>query len=251
MQNFTKYITEVKLRSFYLMISFFILFLTCYCFQIELLYILLRSFLNLNHRFISTNVTEILTSIIYLCFLISCLFLIPNILYQWWCFQKPSKYRWETNTTLFLFLSSLFLTELSWIYFWIIPKLSAFFTSYQIVIYKDVINSSHIIKNNISNIVEISPKLDTIINYNLYFYIFIFCILQIPLIFTICYQYQLIHCTQLSESRKILFFFIILISAFLSPPDLFNQLFCTIFLSCMIEFCILIGYFIETINKYK
>lgn len=258
MQNFVKHITEVKLRCFYIVFSFFCTFLTCYYFQIELLYLLIRPFLILNHKFLSTDVTEILTSLIYLCFIVSCILLIPFLLYQWWCFQKPSKYQWEIHSYIYIFLLILFCFELFCIYFYIIPKISAFFTSYQIVIHKDMIHSysdykveKDMLHSDLLKIVEISPKLDTLLKYSLQFYTGFFFILQIPLVFTLCYQLQLINSMQLSKSRKLIIFFSFLFSAFVSPPDLFNQLICTIFFLILFEICILVGYFIESLNKYK
>lgn len=255
LQNITKHITEVKYRLLYLSLSFLSTFLMCYYYQIEFLYLLIKPFLELNHTFLSTDVTEILRSLISLCFLTSCLLLIPFIFYQIWCYLKPGHFQWEirTQTHFLIFFLFLLCIEFFSIYWFILPEISAFFTSYQIVIHKDTLDSGFSLKemSDLMKIVEISPKLETILHYNLQIFIVLFILLQIPVFFIICYHYKLVTAMQLGKSRKIIFFISLLFSAFISPPDVFNQLICTLFFLLLFEMCIFVGYFIESIQKYK
>lgn len=255
LQNITKHITEVKYRLIYLGFSLFCTFLTCYYFQIEFLYLLIKPFLELNHTFLSTDVTEILTSLISLCFLMSCILLIPFLCYHIWCYLKPGRYYWEMKlqTRFLLFFLLLLCFEFLGIYWYILPEISAFFTSYQIVIHKDTLDSGFHLKElpDFLKIVEISPKLETILHYNLQLFVVFFFLLQIPVFFIICYHFKLVTAMQLGKSRKFIFFLSLLFSAFISPPDVFNQSICTLFFLFLFEMCIFVGYFIESIQKYK
>lgn len=255
LQNITKHITEVKYRFLYLGFSFFCTFLTCYYYQIEFLYLLIKPFLELNHTFLSTDVTEILTSLISLCFLMSCILLIPFVLYHIWCYLKPGRYQWEIQyqTRLSLLFLALLFIEFLGIYWYILPEISAFFTSYQIVIHKDTLDSGFSLKEvpDFMKIVEISPKLETILHYNLQLFLVLLFLLQIPVFFIICYHYKIVTAMQLGKSRKFIIFLSLLLSAFISPPDVFNQLICTFFFLFLFEMCIFVGYFLESIQKYK
>lgn len=255
LQNITKHITEVKYRFWYLSFSFFCTFLTCYYYQIEFLYLLIKPFLELNHTFLSTDVTEILTSLISLCFLISCILILPVFVYHFWCYIKPGRYEWEiqNHTKFSLFFLFLLCCEFFGIYWYILPEISAFFTSYQIVIHKDTLDSGFRLKevSNLMKVVEISPKLETILHYNLQLFIVLLILLQIPIFFLICYHYKIITAMQLGKSRKFLFFLSLLFSAFISPPDILNQLICTLFFLFLFEICIFVGYFLKSIQKYK
>lgn len=238
MQNITKHYREIRFRLIYSFYAFFLAFLTCYYYQLELLYVLTRPFLELNHTLISTSVTEALSSILTLCFGISLLSFIPYLVYQWWCFRNPSKYSWETHSFSLIFLFSFFFCELVFIYTVLFPRISQFFSSFQITVLAETDTLT-------KTLIEISPRLDSIIHYSTQLFFFLFLLFQIPLFFAIMFQFKVFNSQQLSQWRKPFFPFFVCFSACISPPDLLNQLLCTIFLLILFEFCIWMGYIFE------
>lgn len=242
MQNISKHYREIRLRLFYSLYAFICTFITCYLYQIELLYFLTRPFLQLNHTLISTNVTETLSSILSLCFFLTLLSLIPFLVYEWWSFRNPSKYSWETYTSSLSLLLSFFFCELVFIYSIIFPRISKFFSSFQLTV---------LTENTSKTLIEISPRLDSIIEYSTQVFFLFFLFFQIPLIFAILFQLKICNSMQLSQWRRPFLLFFVCLSALISPPDVGNQVFSTFFCFIMYEFCIWIGYMFHQTDLYK
>ena len=95
MQQLFFHIIEIKSRSFYIFLSFLITLITCYSYQMEILYLIGRPFVKLNQKFIFIDPTEAFYTIIEVSFIISLLCLFPYIIYQIWCFFLPSCYNYE------------------------------------------------------------------------------------------------------------------------------------------------------------
>ncbi len=52
MQQLFSHIIEIKSRSFYIFLSFLITLITCYSYQMEIIYLIVRPFVELNQKFI-------------------------------------------------------------------------------------------------------------------------------------------------------------------------------------------------------
>ena len=110
MLNIYHHIKEIKLRIIYSLFSLIITLLISYFFQLELLYLITRPFLELQQKFIFVDLTEALYTIIRICFYISIMLIIPYIFYQIWSFLIPSCYFSErTSINNFLLIFFIFL----------------------------------------------------------------------------------------------------------------------------------------------
>jgi Sec-independent protein secretion pathway component TatC len=64
----------------------------------------------------------------------------------------------------------------------------------------------------------------------------------------ILYSKKWVNFSQLCEKRKYVFFFCLLLSAFISPPDFISQSILCFFAYMMYEFIIFLGFFYEPLG---
>ena len=134
MQHIYHHIAEIKLRFIYCLFSFIITLIVSYIFQLELLYLVTRPFLELQQKFIFVDLTEALYTIIRICIFTTLMLIIPFIFYQIWSFFIPSCYfseRISINNFLFVLIILLFL-EICCTYFFLFPKICEFLLSFQL-----------------------------------------------------------------------------------------------------------------------
>jgi sec-independent protein translocase protein TatC len=175
---------------------------------------------------------------------LSFLSILPLILYHLWSFFIPSCYNFERkiiNTLVCSFLL-LFVLELLVIYFFIFPKICEFLMSFEI---KSLENIS--LGENLTVLsVELSPRIQSYLKLIYRFFFLILGIFQLPFVFIVFYSKKWINFSYLCEKRKYVFFFCILVSAFISPPDFVSQSILCFFSYIIYEFIIFLGLFYES-----
>ena len=99
MLNFYLHLNELKLRAFYLFISFLLTFVNSYFFILELIYIIIKPFLLFvkieESDFIFTNIFEVLNLYITLAFNISFFFSSFVLLYYSFSYLKTGFFKYE------------------------------------------------------------------------------------------------------------------------------------------------------------
>lgn len=161
---------------------------------------------------------------------------IPLIVYQLWSFTIPSLFSFERKTFskfciffLFLYILGTFL-----IYSLVFPVLSNFFFNFQ--------------TNNDFLHIHCEPRISSYISFILKISLISQLIFQLPFFISIFFYLKLFSLSDILENRRIIYWFILLFSAFVAPPDFFIQFglsFCfTFFLETMFFFLILL-------NEYK
>ena len=249
MQPLTFHFREGRLRFLYLSLSCIFSFIMSYIYKFELVYILSKPFLEFHTKFIFLDLTEALYTMIRISGVISFLSLLPLVFYHFWSFFIPSCYTFERKiiNTLLCSFFFFFLLELVTIYFFIFPKICEFLMSFEI---KSLENAS-LGKNFTVLSVELAPRIESYFQLISRFFFFFLSVFQLPFVFMLFYSKKWIHFSQLCEKRKYVFFFCILLSAFLSPPDFFSQSILCFFAYSMYEFIIFLGFFYEPTGFYK
>ena len=239
---FFYYFTEMRYRLFYLSVSFLVAFCTCYYYSLQLIYLIARPFLQSKHYslafdkgFIFTNLTEALYTTLKVCFIWSFIFFLPFLFYQFWCFFTPSWYLFERKRYKIFVFSALFLAFLGsfCFYFRVLPTLIDFLLNFKI--------------NTVLFTVELQGRIDSYVKISSGVFLIVQSFFQTPLLFSLLYYLGLIDSVFLSKNRKVLILCILLLSAFVSPPDLYAEFYIFFFFLLIFESFIWIGFFVNNI----
>ncbi|KAL6766010.1 hypothetical protein ACKKBG_M90040 (mitochondrion) [Auxenochlorella protothecoides x Auxenochlorella symbiontica] len=252
---------EIRYRIFYIFYSLICTLITCYYYQLELMYLISRPFLQLDQILQSTDITEALSTTYKLCIYVSLGVCIFNYIYQYWSFLVPSRYNFERKeiTTFLLLFSTIVCIETYLIYFYIFPQICELFSSFQIYInYTDnnqgKINDIYLQnsektdllfyfnKTDSFKIIEMSPRVESTVSSSIQIYFLLVLFFQIPVIFIALFYLSYFDCFSLCRYRKIVFFCIICISSLLSPPEILSQFCCLLVTSFLFEFSLWIGF---------
>lgn len=237
---------EIRFRIFYLSISCIITILMSYSHQIELIHLFGRPLYELYTKFIFLELTEAFYTILEICIMMTLVVMTPIIIYQLWSFFIPSSYFFQRKRTnrLILCFCFLFLLEICCIYSYIFPKLCMFLISFEMT----GVTSTIIEKSKSVISIELTARIQSYVKFLSRLFLFLLSVLQIPFIFYILYRKDLITCYELCRVRKFLFFSSILVSAFISPPDIISQSMCTCIFVFLYEAIIYLGFVIKTPN---
>lgn len=229
------YIKEIRLRVFYIFFALICSFLMAYAYKYEFFYILSKPILAFQKNFIFFNFTEGLSIIISIVSIVSFFIIIPLIIYHFWGFNASSWYNFERKkyrVGLSIFCLCI-LIEVLWIYLFAFPKICEFLISFEMKS-----NAQQALLN-----LEFTPRITSYINLFFKLVIFVATLFQLPFLFLGLFSKKIINCYQLCQYRKLIFFLSVLTSAFVSPPDIFSQIFLCINFYCLYEFIILLGFY--------
>jgi sec-independent protein translocase protein TatC len=260
MYQLSSHFLEIKLRAVYLLLSLIFTLQTSYYYQIEILYIIGRPFLDLNHKFVLIDLTEAFSSILRICGIMSFLIIIPFFMYHFWSFYIPSRYFFERKiiNKFSLFFIILLALELVFLYFLLFPKFCEFLLSFQVIssdsslqTLQEPVNDFYpkLINGKSPVIMEITARLESYVNLSTRFYFLMLTLFQIPKGVLMFYYHNIIDYYFLCKRRKFFLFSSILISAFISPPDIISQSILAIGLFLFYEFGVFIGIFYSIMLK--
>ncbi len=229
--NFIYYLMDIRYRCFYLILSFFFTFITCYYYCVELTYIFVNPFLKYHRPFIFTELTEALYITLKICTITSICLLFPIICYIIWCFFIPSCFSYERkNYTFFLlFWNLFFILSILTIYHNILPCLYDFLLQYEI-------------QKNVFTI-QLEARIDSYVNWSLKVLFLVSIFAQLPIFCYLLYQLEILRPSFISKNRKFLVCIFLLTAALLSPPELITQILFTIALGIIYEFIVWLGFF--------
>lgn len=230
---------ELKYNFIIYLIAFFYLFIVSYYFSDQLIYLLVNNLLNkkILKYFIFTNITEIFITNLYISVYTSIFISIQLIILLSWVFLMKGLYKFEN----FIFIKFYF-----------------FFLIFNFliinIIFRNIIPSiwDFLLNLNFSNsyllTVYFEPKINNYFNFIFSSFIYIFLIfIYFFIVFFFVFN-NIFKIKIIINLRKFFYLKIILLSAFITPPDITNFLLIYILFILIFEIFI---YILIYLNKYN
>jgi len=234
------YLSELKYRLIYFLVSFFLIFITAYFYSEVIFYLLANPLLNISNSqstsFISTHVSEIFLSYLKLAGFIGIVCSFFVFLCHVYIFLVPGLYKNEKSYLFNLILVSFFLFILSFFctYYYLIPVIWKFFLSFQFI-------SSDLDLN-------LNPRIYEYINITLKLLLLFSFSFQLPLILKLLLDFKLISLNFLVKKRHFFILFSFIISGIITPPDIYSQFILAITSIFFFEFTIFFKLFSNSIK---
>lgn len=200
------HIKELKLRSYYILLTYLLTSIVVYQYHESLLLILIKPLISLQllDHFIYTSIAEAFISYVKLTLFISILIIIPIILIHLWLFLIPGLYTNERSqiTLKLVSLSIIFFIILERTINYLLPHIYEFFVNYgnDLIVLEAKINDYILLTTN-----------------------FILTTIGILLLIIIIYHLN-IKPSFLISIRKYIVLINLIIAGLISPPDVINQL---------------------------
>ena len=214
------YIQEAMWKSIYVLLSLFFCFCVCLQFFDVFLFHHAELFFTTTHTdtFMTLDVTEAFSTMLVLCIYVSCICVFPLCVYTFLTFVNPSCFR----------LEAWFLLGIS------ILSGGLFLASYQLALY---IICPCIWQFFLANdgAWQYAPRLAPYV----YFLVRVLCtvhfVCQLPCIACLLYVFWQLPIHTYVRNRKTMHVLLLLLSAFVCPPDVLTQTVCWFCLVCMHE----------------
>jgi sec-independent protein translocase protein TatC len=237
---------EVRFRLFYFVASGIVTLFMSYYYRLELIHLIGRPLYRLYTKFIFLDLTEALYTVVEVCGMVTVLVMMPLVIYHLWSFFISSCYlseRLHINVIILCFYF-FFVLEIYCIYFYIFPKVCGFLLSFEIT----ALHSQSIenLKSLIS--IELTARIESYVKFLSRLFLLLLSLFQIPFVFYTAYKKHVITTYGLCSIRKFVFFAGVLLSAFISPPDVISQSLCTCLFVFLYEIVIYVGFFVEAQN---
>lgn len=207
---------ELKINILITCLSFLLFFLTSYCFFNQLIYLLIKIFINkyILKYFIFTNITEMFSTNILISIYVSSFFIMPLLFFQYWLFILKGCFQSENFIIFKIYISYIILNfiNLFIILFKIIPYIWYYFIN---------INNN---TNNFLFAIYFEPNIYNYISFvfsTFFFIYFIFIYISVFIYISISHFSNI---TQIIRLRKFFYLKFIIISIIISPPDFYNQI---------------------------
>jgi sec-independent protein translocase protein TatC len=238
------YFLELKNRILLIILTWSGIFIICYNYKEILLYIIIKPSFNTYYKlnkiyFITTNVTEIFNTYIYLANFISNKIIFFFFLIHFTIFISTGLYKFEILLIKKIILIYIILSFFSiiFLYFIVLPTTWNFFFNFQDIIFKNQLNLYF--ESKLSEYLSFFVTLNKLTDI-------------LAIIFTIIFIY--INCIKnylkfIKKYKKLIFYIFIIITTLITPPDIFSQLILSSFINVTYEIIILITLYINLINK--
>ena len=234
-----RHIDEIKTRFFYVLFSATMTFSICYLFCFELITLIARSFIHQPPPiyFIFTDLTEAFSTNLKICFISTVYLNFPAVLYQIWCFLIPSYYDRERTKITHLCFAMMLCVVLSclFVHFILLPEICRFFINFSI-------------QSNSINI-QCEPRIYSYVSLVSNVFMISSLFFQIPILVFILFELKIITAGFLSKNRKYLIICSILMSAWITPPDILSEVALGTSLILFLELFILYIYITNVIRQ--
>lgn len=224
MISISSHLFELKLRCFYLIFSGITLFFVCWNFQVEMVYLFGRPFVQLNQPFIFLELPEAFYTLVKISLSVTFFFLLPLAFYHFWCFFIPSFYQIERSkvTRVSLIVLIALGSEILWIYFWLLPHLVEFLLNFQVT--SPPIGSSIEFSKHFGVRVEFTARIASYVTLIIKVITCVLFFFQIP--FCVCFLYSknILKVSVFYLNRRYLVGISLGVSALIVPPDILSQL---------------------------
>jgi sec-independent protein translocase protein TatC len=243
MTNIQNYLLEIKLRLIYVGVSTISTFLLCSTYQVEMIYIIGKPFIQLRQTFIFLELTEALSTLIQISTFFTIMCVTPLLMYHIWSFWIPSFYQSERGFThfVFWFFIGLICSEILFTYLVLLPKICNFFIGFEIISQNgfETLDRPGVVH------VEFAARIKSYVQWTIKMVTFLLLIFQIPVVFGFLYSKKIFHVHTFYMNRKILAIICLLTAAFFVPPDAIYQVVVSLFFFLVFETIIFIGLFYE------
>ncbi|MCD6091085.1 MAG: twin-arginine translocase subunit TatC [Bacteroidales bacterium] len=175
---------------------------------------------------ININMSGQFMTHMYISFVAGFIVAAPYIIFEFWRFIKPALYDIERkNSGSAVIVSSLlFYFGVLFSYFLIVPLALNFFGSYHV---------SEMVQNQISLNSYISTVVSVTLSIGLVF--------ELPIVIYFLAQIGIVDVAFLKKNRKYTLVIVLILSAIITPPDVFSQILVTVPLMILYEFSILLA----------
>lgn len=169
-------------------------------------------------------------------FLAAIVFTVPFLLYQLWMFIKPAlAIDIQKQCRLLVFQVSVwFFLGLAFGYFLVAPLAVNFLTNYQL-------------SDQITNLIEVTSYLSSVMGVSLA----CAAVFQLPLLIKLLASLGILTSSMMRKYRKVSFAAIIILSAIITPPDVFSQILVACPLYVLFEYGIIVAQRIENKRAAK
>ena len=163
---------------------------------------------------------------LYISFMAGVVMAAPYIIYQFWKFIEPALYDHEKKNTgsTVIVCSALFLTGVAFSYFLIVPLALNFFGSYHV-------------SSEVTNQIALGSYISMVVTVT----ISIGVVFELPVVIFFLAKAGLISIDFLKSNRKYMLVIVLVLSALITPPDVFSQVMVTLPLMILYEFSILMA----------
>lgn len=174
-------------------------------------------------KIININMAGQFMTHMYISFMAGVVLAAPYIIYEFWKFVEPALHEHEKkNSTATVFVCSLlFLTGVVFSYFLIVPLALNFFGSYHV-------------SEDVSNTISLSSYISTVVTVT----ISVGVVFELPVIIFFLTKAGLVSIDFLKKNRKYMLVIVLVLSALITPPDVFSQVLVTLPLMVLYEFSI-------------
>ena len=237
------YFYELKVRGSYVLFSSFLTFFICYSFQLEILYVIGKPFLQFGHTFVFLELTEALYTMFRISTSLTFLSIVPLVLYHSWSFVVPSLYKMEREKTtgVCVLFFSLFFFEILFTYFCVLPEMCHFFLGFEMSSGGEISPVHGTPLLSLQFTARLQSYVDLVVHI-LWSVLILFQILPCVVVF---YSTKWIHVSSFYGNRKLWGLLVLLLSAVIVPPDFVSQLVLSLFFYLLLEFFIFLGFFFD------
>lgn len=247
-QSLIEHLIDLRKRLLICVIAFLIAFAIAYPFVNEIFRFLIQPLANVmqeeseTRRLIYTHLTEAFLTQIKLCLFVATLISFPVIASQIWIFIAPGLFKHEKRVFLpFLIISPLlFFCGAAFAYYVIVPNAWAFFISFETPAAITALP------------IQLEAKIEDYISLMIQFVLAFGLSFQLPLALVLMGRVGILTHHSLCHFRKYAFILILIVSAFLTPPDVLSMIGLAIPLYFLYEGSVfLVGLFERRKNKIR
>ncbi|BEI31800.1 twin-arginine translocase subunit TatC (mitochondrion) [Bryopsis sp. KO-2023] len=235
---------EIKLRGFYVLFAATTTLVISYllCFELTTLMANPLTFSQANNpatpsgpqvNFIFTDLTEAFATNLKICLIITTYVCFPLALYHCWCFLMPCCYYYERQkiTGLCILVLSFIVMSCFFVYFLLLPEILLFFVRFSI-------------QSNFIN-VQCEPRIYSYVSLISRIFLISGLFFQIPIIFLLLCEWSILRGRSLSQNRRYFIVLCILISSWISPPEISSEVFISCLLIVFFECLFFLIYFVD------
>jgi sec-independent protein translocase protein TatC len=202
-----------------------------------------KPFMELQQTFIFLELTEAFYTLLRISTITTLFVILPFMIYHIWSFFIPSFYKSEREHMFFILLICCIavISEIALIYFIVLPQICSFLMSFEITSQscQSVLNGQPLIR------VEFTARIESVVGLLVKISALLLSIFQIPLCVFFMYSKKMLHVSFFYFNRKLCSIFLLLVSAFVAPPDVISQLVVAVIFFIVLEFLIFIGLLFE------
>lgn len=234
-QPLIEHIRELKKRLIYCLVAFFVATGISYYFAEDIYAFLVRPLANvfpdLSHRhLIYTSLTEAFLTYLKLAVFAGFFLSFPIIATQLYLFLAPGLYKQERRALVPYLVAAptLFLIGAAFVYYLIFPQAWKFFLGFE----------SPGINGGLP--IQLEPKVSDYLSLSMHLMVAFGLSFQLPIVLILLVRSGMVQLSTLKNGRRYAIVLIVIVAAFITPPDIFSQIALSVPLYMLYEISILL-----------